>query len=123
MYLEPCQTSMMEVFTKTVTLHKICKNTGFHRPAFFCIRTESTILSLYGRIRASENPYSRIFYAVITTKKLSNINIHHRSQRYQISVKKVFLTILQNASEKRQENAIRKRQCKSLFSRGLGTGV
>ena len=45
-------------------LHKICENTGFHWLAFSHIRTESTILSLYGRIRVSENPYSRIFYAM-----------------------------------------------------------
>ena len=29
----------------------------------YSIRTESTVLSLYGRIRVNENPYSRIFYA------------------------------------------------------------
>ena len=40
-------------------LHKICKNTGF--PVFSRIKT---ILSLFGRIWVSENPYSRIFYAV-----------------------------------------------------------
>ena len=33
-------------------------------PVYSLIRTESTILSLDGRIRVSENPYSRIFYAV-----------------------------------------------------------
>ena len=50
--------------TKSMTMDKICKNMGFHRPVFSSIRTESAILSLYGRIRASENPYSHIFYAV-----------------------------------------------------------
>ena len=36
---------------------------------------ESTILSLYGRIRVSENPYSHIFYAVVvkTFKQFSEI--------------------------------------------------
>ena len=37
---------------------------GFHCPVFFRIRTESTILPLYKRVRVSENPYSCIFYAV-----------------------------------------------------------
>ena len=41
--------------------HKICENTGFH---WSRIMTESTIISLYGRIRVSENPYSSIFYVV-----------------------------------------------------------
>ena len=44
-------------------LHKICGNTGFHWPVFFRIRTKSTILSFYWRIRVTENPHSRIFYA------------------------------------------------------------
>ena len=35
------------------------------RPVFSRIRTKSTILSLYGRIRVTENSYSRIFYAVV----------------------------------------------------------
>ena len=46
--------------------HKTCKNTEFHWPKFSRIRTKSSILSLYQKIRVSENPYSRIFYAVIT---------------------------------------------------------
>ena len=45
-------------------LYKTLENTGFHWPEFFRITTESTILSLYGRIQVSEKPYSRIFYAV-----------------------------------------------------------
>ena len=45
------------------SLHKICENTGFHWPLFSRIRTE--ILSLYWKIRVSENPYSRIFYTVL----------------------------------------------------------
>ena len=47
-------------------LHKICENTGFQWHIFSCISTKSTILSLYGRIRVSENPYSRIFCAVFS---------------------------------------------------------
>ena len=47
-------------------LHKICENTGFQWHIFSRISTKSTILSLYGRIRVSENPYSRIFYAVFS---------------------------------------------------------
>ena len=47
-------------------LHKICENTGFQWHIFSRIGTKSTILSLHGRIRVSENPYSRIFYAVFS---------------------------------------------------------
>ena len=43
---------------------KICRYTGFLWPAFSRIRIESTIMSLYGKIRVRENPYSDIFYAV-----------------------------------------------------------
>ena len=38
----------------------------FHLPVFSLIRTESTILSIYEKIGAGENPYSRIFYAVVS---------------------------------------------------------
>ena len=48
------------------TLHKICENTGFHWPVFSRIRTKPTILSSYGRIWATENAQSRIFYAVFS---------------------------------------------------------
>ena len=53
----------------TTTLRKIYDKTGFYCPEFSStsIRTESTILNLYGRIRVSENPYSCIFYAVENT--------------------------------------------------------
>ena len=34
--------------------------------------TESAILSFYGRIRVSENPYSRMFYAVKSFSNLRN---------------------------------------------------
>ena len=40
------------------TLHKTCENTGFHWPLFSRIRKKSAILSLYRRIRVSENPWS-----------------------------------------------------------------
>ena len=36
---------------------------GFHWPVVCRIKTESTILSLWGKIRVSEDPYPRIFYA------------------------------------------------------------
>ena len=49
---------------QTFSLHKICENTYFHWPVFSRIRPKSQISSLYGRIRVSENPYSRIFYVV-----------------------------------------------------------
>ena len=45
------------------SLHKICENAGFHWPVFSCIRTESRELN--ERTQVSQNPYSRIFYAVI----------------------------------------------------------
>lgn len=41
---------------------------SFHCPVFSRIRTESTILSLHGRIRISENPYSCAFYAVVVSQ-------------------------------------------------------
>ena len=50
------------------TLHKIHENTGFHWPIFSCIRRKSSIFFLYGRIRVSENLYSGIFYAVLTSR-------------------------------------------------------
>ena len=57
--------SHFRVYRKSaLTLHKMCKNTGFHWSVFFRIRTEFTILSLYGRMRVSEKLYSCIFYAV-----------------------------------------------------------
>ena len=43
---------------------------GFHWPVFSRIRTESTIVSLYGRIRVGENLYFRRFYAVNVLKIL-----------------------------------------------------
>ena len=46
-------------------LRKICQNTGFLWPAFSCMRTELKLLSLYGKMRVSENPHSGIFYAVM----------------------------------------------------------
>ena len=45
-------------------LHKTCENTGFHWPIFSRIRKKSSILSLYGGTQVSENPHSRMFYAV-----------------------------------------------------------
>ena len=51
-----------------IALHKIYHNAGFQWPVFFRIRTESYIISLYGRIQVSENPYSRILYEVLYTK-------------------------------------------------------
>ena len=49
---------------KEIALHKIYKYTDFYCPVFSRIRIESTILSFIGRIRVSENPYTRIFCAV-----------------------------------------------------------
>ena len=50
---------------KKYSVHQICENMDFHWPVFSRIKTESAILSIYGRIQVSENPYSRIFYPVI----------------------------------------------------------
>ena len=52
----------------TFSLHKVWENTGFPWPIFSCKRTEYTILFLQGRLRVSENPYYRIFYAVFLSK-------------------------------------------------------
>ena len=55
-------------------LHKICQNTGFTWPVFSGIRTESVslfFLSLYREIQIRENPYSDMFYAVITKRYLA----------------------------------------------------
>ena len=59
------------------TLHKIRENTGFHPPAFSRIRTKSMILSLYGKITVSENPYSPIFYAVQDILKNLKVKQNH----------------------------------------------
>ena len=63
-YHQICPFSMTRV-----ARHEICKNTGFHWPVLSRIRTEATILSIYGRIRVSENPYSRIFMQCRITNK------------------------------------------------------
>ena len=57
---------------ESYSLHKIFKNTSFDRPVFSYIRTEYTIVSLYRRIRVSENPYCCIFFALIKPKKTWN---------------------------------------------------
>ena len=49
---------------QTLSLYKVCENTGFRWPVFSRIKTKSTILSLHRRIRVRENPHFRIFYAV-----------------------------------------------------------
>ena len=47
------------------SLHKICQNAGLSWLVFSHIRTESTTLSLYGKIRVRENPYSGILHKVL----------------------------------------------------------
>ena len=54
------------ILVKEIALHNIYKYTDFYCPVFSRIRTESTILSLNGRIGVSENPCTRIFYAVFS---------------------------------------------------------
>ena len=46
-----------------IALHKPCENTGFYWPVFSRIKAQYTILSSYGKLRASENPSSSTFYA------------------------------------------------------------
>ena len=58
----------------STTLRKICQNTGSFWPECSRIRTKSKILSLYGNIQVSENPYSDIFYAkLIEQSMLDNL--------------------------------------------------
>ena len=57
------------------TLRKICQNMGFLWPEFSS-RTESKILSLYGKLRIKENPHCDLFYAklisIILTRWIEN---------------------------------------------------
>ena len=63
------------------TLYKICENTGFNLLVFSRIRTEFKILSLHGRIRVSENPYSQIFFTVRLHQLLFlNVRLRHALQ-------------------------------------------
>ena len=48
----------------------------FYWPVFSCKRTEPMILSLYGKMRVSDNPYPRIFYIVVTMRG-SSYEISH----------------------------------------------
>ena len=57
------RSSLPDVFLKK-TLPKLCQITGFLWPAFSHMRTESTILSLCGKMRIIENPYYGTFFAV-----------------------------------------------------------
>ena len=60
-----------------ITLHKVCENTAFQ-------------FSWYGRIRFSENPYSRIFYTVSFLLKvnstISSCNPSHPVCNYMFKV-------------------------------------
>ena len=49
-----------QIFQK-ITMHKLCENMVFHWPVSSRIRTESTILSLYRRIRVGENSFLAYF--------------------------------------------------------------
>ena len=57
------RSSLPDVFLKK-TLPKLCQITGFLWLAFSHMRTESTILSLCGKMRIIENPYYGTFFAV-----------------------------------------------------------
>ena len=49
---------------------EMCKNWGFCWSVFSCIRTYSWILSLYGKIQVSENPYFCLYYAVLCNRSV-----------------------------------------------------
>ena len=51
-------------YFKNYTLQKICENTGFHWPVFSLIKTESTSVSLYGRIWVSFLAYFMQWYCI-----------------------------------------------------------
>ena len=59
-----------EEFKTSVSLDKICQNTGFIWPVYSRIRTKSTILTLKESMRVRENPYSDIFYVVFNNEIL-----------------------------------------------------
>ena len=65
------------MFRRTLTwylwsfpLRKICQNTGFLLPVFSCIRTDYSILSLYGNTRVVKKPCSGIFYATSVCNRI-----------------------------------------------------
>ena len=62
----------MEIFLLKTSLDKLCKNTGFtYRILPY---KDRIIMSLYGRIWVSENPYSRLFHVLHITD--NNIDPH-----------------------------------------------
>ena len=67
----------MQIFSLKTSLNKLSKNTVFHLPVHPRIRTESAIMSLYGRIRVSEKPYSRVFHAVHITNNNNDPYLPH----------------------------------------------
>ena len=52
------------------SLCKVSENAGFHWLIFFRVKTESTILCLYGEMRVSKDPFSDIFNAMIGKLRL-----------------------------------------------------
>ena len=65
------------MFRRTLTwylwsfpLRKICQNMGFLLPVFSCIRTDYSILSLYGKTRVAEKPCFGIFYATSVCNRI-----------------------------------------------------
>ena len=70
------------MFLLKTSLDKLCKNTVFHLPVFshITIRTKSAIMPLYGGIRVSENPYSRVFHAVHITNNNIDSYLPHFMQ-------------------------------------------
>ena len=85
----------------TLSLNKICQNTGFLWPVFPLIRaetiimslTESKILSLYGKMQVRENPYSDIFYWVkMLWNPFKNILMYIKLHKKELGVSSHYLT-------------------------------
>lgn len=53
-----------------VATFEICQSRAFLSPVFCRIRTDSTIISFYGKMRAMETLYSQIFDAVYIPRRL-----------------------------------------------------
>ena len=87
-----------------LTLRKLCKNTGFLWPVFSRIRTKYTILSLYERIRVSENPYSCIFYAVCSHVYVIIFVVDHVGDRGSVKCKNLENALIDYDSKEKLVN-------------------
>ena len=57
-------------YLRSFPLRKICQSTGFLSPLFSRVRTDYSILTLYGKIRVAERPCSGIFYATSVCNRI-----------------------------------------------------